>query len=671
MINKISKGTAGLLILPLIIFFSRTAFAQDEKITYDVFELGEVVVTGERGRVESIGTVREVTAEDIRNKGARTLDEALELLPGLDIRVGGQGVPRVNLRGFRSRHVLLLLNGIPFNSVYDGQFDPSIIPVENIAKIKVSYGNHSVLYGQSGLGGAINIITKKGKKGIRGKVLGEAGERDRYLSRFSLSGGKKNINFFLSGSHFKQDGFILSDDFESTSEEDGGLRKNSANRRKNFFANAGIDLSQDWRIGLVFNYLQGEYGTPPGTINDKKDPFAKTPKYERVEDFEGFSGQITTSYDLPGPLDLRAWIFTNHFDQKKNRYDDNNYNSMSDPTVKGTYDKNSETEITGGNIQTRCDLESAGLFTLGLSAEWQDFESEGRIRDIKLPKKKYGVGNFSTDRDVDVYNASIEYELSPLENLGIVLGYGHHWFEKEDDKNDDESSFLVGAHYDIFEDTKIRGSVARKIRFPSIKQLYEEDTGNPGLTAEKSKNYELGIEQRLPWKTTISLTGFLMDVEDYIEKDSSTEIYQNHDEYRFQGFELTAETRFYKNLILRAGYTFLDTDDRSTGTEIEELEHRPKNKITFEAKYSFGFGFSTYMNVMHVSDQYHYSEKSPLIKKKLNDYTLVNLKLEQGLFDDRFCLYFGVDNLFDEDYEESYGFPLAGRTIYGGLEFQF
>lgn len=103
-----------------------------------IYTLGEVVVTGERDGVESISTVREITVEDIRNKNARTLNEALELLPGLDIRTGTDGVPRVNLRGFRSRHVLLLIDGIPFNSTFDGQFDPSIIPVENIAKIKVS-----------------------------------------------------------------------------------------------------------------------------------------------------------------------------------------------------------------------------------------------------------------------------------------------------------------------------------------------------------------------------------------------------------------------------------------------------------------------------------------------------------------------------------------------------
>jgi len=132
----------------------------------DTFELGEVVVFGDAAGVEAAGTVREISAEDIERRRVRTLDRALELLPGVDIRTGTDGIARVNVRGFRSRHVRLLLNGAPLASTFDGQFDPAIVPVENIAKIKVSYGTASLLYGAGGLGGVINIVTKKGSEGL-------------------------------------------------------------------------------------------------------------------------------------------------------------------------------------------------------------------------------------------------------------------------------------------------------------------------------------------------------------------------------------------------------------------------------------------------------------------------------------------------------------------------
>ena len=55
------------------------------------FRLGEVVVTGSAPRiVDEATTVQEVTAADIAAKGARTLDEALDLLPGLRLVAFGR-----------------------------------------------------------------------------------------------------------------------------------------------------------------------------------------------------------------------------------------------------------------------------------------------------------------------------------------------------------------------------------------------------------------------------------------------------------------------------------------------------------------------------------------------------------------------------------------------------
>ena len=281
--------------------------------------------------------------------------------------------------------------------------------------------------------------------------------------------------------------------------------------------------------------------------------------------------------------------------------------------------------------------------------------------------------SFSGDNDIDVYSAALEYEITPLKGWGLVFGYGHYWLNK-DEGDDNDGSFLVGTYYDIFKSTRIRGSVARKIRFPSLRQLYEEDGGNPDLTTEESYNYEVGIEQGLPANSRITLVGFIEDVRDYIEKvpveispGEFLDISQNNDKYRFQGIEVTAETGAIKNLLLKAGYSYLDTEDKSSDTEKDELQNRPKHKLTFESKYYFPVGFSTYMNIIYVADQVFYSRTTPLEKKSLNDYVLVNLKFDQMLFKGKADLYLGVDNLFDVDYETNYGFPQAGRFIYGGV----
>ncbi len=250
------------------------------------YSLGEIVVTDQMPGNQAITTL-EITDTDIENRNAKTLDRALELLPGIDVSNGAQGTPRINIRGFRSRHTVLLLNGIPINSTYDGQFDPHLIPTENISKIKVSYGNSSVLYGQGGLAGVINIITKQGTTGFHGEISGEMDERGNPYSQGNVSGGNERADFFVSVSNKNSDGFLLSDDFNETPFENGGIRENSDDERTSLFGNIGFHMNDDVNLGLTLERSFGEYGTPPTTIDGKMDPlFAKNLKYDRTEDFE-------------------------------------------------------------------------------------------------------------------------------------------------------------------------------------------------------------------------------------------------------------------------------------------------------------------------------------------------------------------------------------------------
>lgn len=172
----------GLILVSLIFAVHVFALGSPEDQGEDIFTLGEVVMSAPLGGIEGAETVHEITAEDLKKSNARTLDEGLVLMSDVNVRVGNEGVPRIDIRGFRTRHVLLLLDGIPMNSAFDQQFDPSTIPVENIAKIKVTTGASSVLYGQGGIGGVINIITKKGRKGLIGMVGYDAGDGTPYLA---------------------------------------------------------------------------------------------------------------------------------------------------------------------------------------------------------------------------------------------------------------------------------------------------------------------------------------------------------------------------------------------------------------------------------------------------------------------------------------------------------
>lgn len=637
------------------------AFAEDSSNdSSQIYTLGEVVVTAPDGRgVETVGTLHQITDKEIEIRQIRTLDKALELLPGLDIRYGAQGIPRVNMRGLRSRHVILLLNGIPFNSTYDGQFDPSTIPVENIAKIKVSYGNHSVLYGQGGMGGVINIITKKGTQGFHGNLAADIDERGNTTARADVYGGKEKMNFFASGSLIDSDGFLLSDDFTATSQEDGGIRENSDIERQNIFVNLGFEASDALSFGLFAGNNQGEYGKPPSVVDDSSDPFYKTTKYERTDDYQAQFVQGSLSYHPRGIFGLRAWGYANTNEEDNAGYDDETYTAI---TKKNSYSTTDKTKIAGGTIQGFFNFEGMGRLALSANSEKNKYDSNGYDIDKNNNRQTINISS-----DISLYSLAAEYDITLGDDLSLVAGYSHHWQDKDVGENDDKGSYLLGLSYDIYENTRLRTSYARKIRFASIRNLYDPDSGNSDLTTEQSDNYEAGITQHLPWNITADLAFFLSDVEDYIEKDSVTDLFENNDEYRFKGVELTLSKTF-ERADINLGYSYLDAEDRSAGSTVDELEYRPTHKITIEGRYAFEFGLTAYASFMRIMNQVHYASDGT--KGDLNDYSIVDIKLEQRLFKQWF-VYAGADNILDENYEESYGYPQAGRTAYAGMKVAF
>lgn len=117
--------------------------------------------------VDVPNAVTVVTGEEIRRRGARTLAEALQDVPGLDTGNGsdnGSRLPNIGLWGLKEFDALLItLDGVPVG----GPFNPSLaqIPVEDIDRIEVSRGPQGTLYGVSAFAGMIQIFTRRGTGG--------------------------------------------------------------------------------------------------------------------------------------------------------------------------------------------------------------------------------------------------------------------------------------------------------------------------------------------------------------------------------------------------------------------------------------------------------------------------------------------------------------------------
>ena len=148
------------MLLALIVLGGICAFAEESP----VLELKQTVVTS-----DSFGTsVRETTknmtvvnAKEIKEKGAKTIADALRGVPGVVVRQMDGASPMIDLRGSGATaqfNTVILLDGIPVSGL--AGFNLNTVPVDEIEKIEVLQGAGAVMYGDGAVGGVVNIITK-------------------------------------------------------------------------------------------------------------------------------------------------------------------------------------------------------------------------------------------------------------------------------------------------------------------------------------------------------------------------------------------------------------------------------------------------------------------------------------------------------------------------------
>ena len=140
--------------------------AESEKNKETVTVLSPVIVTATRVE-QSLADVPQrstvISTKDCETPLVKSVEDVLR--QSSDVRVsnfGGVGSPTsISIRGTNSNQSLYMIDGRPINSVNNGGFDFSKLPVESVDQIEIIRGPGSSLYGSNALGGVINIISKK------------------------------------------------------------------------------------------------------------------------------------------------------------------------------------------------------------------------------------------------------------------------------------------------------------------------------------------------------------------------------------------------------------------------------------------------------------------------------------------------------------------------------
>ncbi len=145
-------------------------------------------------------TVNVITQAVMRDKGVRSMEDAVKSVPGVSLVHGDGQRDQVFIRGFNSLGDQFI-DGIRDDAMYYRD-------MSNVEQIEVVKGPASVLYGRGSSGGMINRITKK--PGVdKNEASLQVGSWNQRRGEFDIgrSAGEGNVSFRMTGAVERSDSF--------------------------------------------------------------------------------------------------------------------------------------------------------------------------------------------------------------------------------------------------------------------------------------------------------------------------------------------------------------------------------------------------------------------------------------------------------------------------------
>lgn len=162
-----------------------------------------------------------ISYDEIIASGARTIEEALRLVPGVIVREKTNGNFDIHLRGndnlppkhlflySENSNTLVMIDGRPvYNYVHGGTFWETLpIGLSDIDRIEVVRGPSSALYGPNAVSGVVNIFTKtQTEPGFKADANVQYGSQGTSVNSFSIGKGLgEKFGFRASGNYETMD----------------------------------------------------------------------------------------------------------------------------------------------------------------------------------------------------------------------------------------------------------------------------------------------------------------------------------------------------------------------------------------------------------------------------------------------------------------------------------
>jgi vitamin B12 transporter len=613
----------------LLVFARIICHAQDATPTPSPIEseAESVVVSATRFDIpldQSPASVSVITSEDIEQKQIQRVSDALREPPGLSVvQTGTAGqLTSVFIRGLRSEHTQVLLDGIPINQGLQGAFNFADLTTDDIDRIEVVRGPQSTIYGPRALAGVIQIFTKQGTGTPSVMLAAEGGSYDTFREWGQSDG--------------KVDGFDYSAGASRLDTENA--RPNNNYRNTAGIADIGWSPNAQLRIGSLFTYSVSDTGNP-NTILD------------------------------PRPIDhflTERWLIGPHIDWKPTEWWDHKLivaydheRQINDPNEDGFVGA-TRAVFERTQVDYQNNLRPASCLTL-TSGFYYSRVNAGQERPFVL----FGP-TFVSDHTEEIAGF-VQATLTPIENLIFVAGgrfdhfnqFGGVW------------TYRFAGSYKIDKtNTTLHASVGTGFSPPSSQDKIFGN--NFGLKPERDLGWDIGIRQEL-WhnRVAVGLTYFHNDLSNVIGFNGLFQTL-NLGAAETQGLEAELRAQPIPDLVFTAAYTYLEAE-KTSSKDISQLQgarlpRRPRNEIYLSGSYLWWKRLRTVVEAKFVNAREELNFGGPNFD--IEDYSFVNIAAEYQV-NPHLSLFGRIDNLTNEHYSEVFGFPALGRAAYGGVKLRF
>ena len=559
--------------------------------------LGDVYVTKEMQNRPSLidpkNSAMPITIIDrkaIELMGSRRLDEVLKEQTGIAIvnnTSGGNRSVGVQLQGFSSEYIMILIDGQPMLGRNSGNFDLSRISVTNIERIEIIKGASSCLYGSEALGGAINIVTRLGK--VHPQLHADLNYGSYNVVDATLEGetsfNKNKGTALLSTNYFRTDGFNTNKDYQST----------------------GTTLPPYQAFAIQ--------GKVKHQVKDNQHFIGASGRYSyRQSDMERGYGSSYTMLDQQKESDMNASIFYDSRWNERWKSLSTYYLSHYQSKYKITTDLNTNKLASDNFIQQIHRLEqqfayeSGGLnITMGLGGSVESMDvKEGLDSDDQKNIFLYSQANKTIGSKTtlvaglryDQTNSyggklnpsfGITYQLLPQLALKSGIGTG---FKTPDFKTQYQVFYNPAANYYVIGNEILRSTLDQMDENGQIseRRTYVINQLDRNLQAERNTSFNAGLTWKPLSHTTMEVNLFHHQLKNQINSIQVATGMQNMAIYSYQnlpksvnkGIDISFSTKPIEQLTINAGYQYLIAKDMSVADSIKQ-GNWPYNTI-YDAK---------------------------------------------------------------------------------------